>query len=78
MGSNECVFPTCTNRRPDFSLYKIPSKAFYGGEKREWAEKLEKMVRSCREDRNLERILKRDQMHVCEVHFIETDFEMKG
>uniref|UniRef100_H2ZPD8 THAP-type domain-containing protein n=1 Tax=Ciona savignyi TaxID=51511 RepID=H2ZPD8_CIOSA len=76
--TKNCCFAQCQNNNSSSSLFKIPSKKYYSGQKREWADDLEKVILSYRQDDYIYKLYKKDEVRICECHFVPSDIIKKG
>lgn len=73
----QCCIPGCAKTSANAHLFKVPAKRFCTGAKYEWAENLEKFIRSMRQDQWLDQLYKKDDLKICELHFASSDL-LKG
>ena len=52
----------------------MPVKKFCSGEKRKWAESLEKIILGLRPDSGIKSLYVRDSVRICARHFEENDY----
>ena len=64
-----CCIPQCSNSTPAHHLFAVPNKEFCAGEKRAWADTLEKVVSGLREDPYIKVLFQKDRVKICEEHF---------
>ncbi|CAK8679236.1 unnamed protein product [Clavelina lepadiformis] len=73
-----CCMPECNNCQPQHNLFSAPNKKFCIKIKEAWAEVLERKILSYREDKFIQELYSKDQVKICEDHFVEEDIIMKG
>ncbi|XP_076802331.1 uncharacterized protein LOC143446549 isoform X2 [Clavelina lepadiformis] len=73
-----CCMPECNNCPPQHNLFSAPNKKFCIKKKEAWAELLEIKILSYREDKFIQELYSKDQVKICEEHFLEEDIITKG